>query len=461
VTEGRVDAHNSGVNLSRGLRWILFVVGLSLFVGAAGFAWRVVSRPIVLPVAVGPAGYDDYIFASAFARALAADASHIRISLLATSGPVEAVAKLKSGEARLAIIRADNRTPESIRAVALLHSDPVVIVTPKGSNVRTFADLNDKALGVIGPPDANTSLLDRLRTHYRANFRTLDLPASAARIATAIRERKIEALLFVAPTARSAALAENWVAVRKASGRSLDFLALEDAEAVAAADPHYEEGEIAAGQFGGNPPLPKDSVTTLQVSTYLVADRSANEDQITQLTRFLFESRQKIGADSSIAYLVKAASTDKDAVIPVHPGAKTFYDGEEQTFLEKYSDWLYVGPVIFGAIASVLMAIARFLGITSPPQEPPLLARVPDVIRMIKDAKTPEELDAVREGIDAAVERLSMDAVTGNPNQENMGAISVAITHLHRLIADQRSALAQAAATRSSSPAPSPEETVS
>jgi hypothetical protein len=32
---------------------------------------------------------------------------------------------------------------------------------------------------------------------------------------------------------------------------------------------------------------------------------------------------------------VQAASTDKDAIFPVHPGAKAFYDGDEKTLMAK------------------------------------------------------------------------------------------------------------------------------
>jgi uncharacterized protein len=98
------------------------------------------------------------------------------------------------------------------------------------------------------------------------------------------------------------------------------------------------------------------------------------------LTRSLFDDRQKMVAESALASFVKAASTDKDAAIPVHPGAKVYYDGEEQTFVEKYGDWVYIGPIISGALASAAMAVLRFLGISGIMREPPLMAKVPEVI---------------------------------------------------------------------------------
>lgn len=205
------------------------------------------------------------------------------------------------------------------------------------------------------------------------------------------------------------------------------FFPIEEAEAIAASAPAYEEGEISSGQFGGSPLLPPEDVTTLEVATDLIADRNVPAEQITQLTRSLFEDRQKMVAESALASFVKAASTDKDAAIPVHPGAKVYYDGEEQTFVEKYGDWVYIGPIIFGALASVAMAVLRFLGISRIMREPPLLAKVPEVIQAIDNAGSAEALDSIRSRINAAVERVSMDAVEGRGSEQNMGAIAIAV----------------------------------
>ena len=98
-----------------------------------------------------------------------------------------------------------------------------------------------------------------------------------------------------------------------------------------------------------------------------MADRRVSDDAITQLTRNLFDERQKLTADAPVARLVQAASTDKDAIFPVHPGAKVFYDGEEKTLMERYGDWLFYGPMLLGMLGTVLAAMLRFLGLPQVP----------------------------------------------------------------------------------------------
>ena len=52
--------------------------------------------------------------------------------------PVESLEKVKNGEAKLAVTRTDVAKSERARAVALLHSDPVVIVAPEKAKIENF-----------------------------------------------------------------------------------------------------------------------------------------------------------------------------------------------------------------------------------------------------------------------------------------------------------------------------------
>ncbi|HKH93637.1 MAG TPA: TAXI family TRAP transporter solute-binding subunit, partial [Gemmatimonadaceae bacterium] len=340
--------------MSKGWRWIILMAAVAVTSAVAAAAWMHLSKPTILKVAVGPPGFADAELMAAFGRALTANKKNVRITLEPAPGPHEALGKLINGEAELAVMRADAPPTERIRAIAILHTDPVVIVTPEKTKIDDFGDLKGKTIGLLGPPGANDALLATLRKHYAVKGETKTLAVSPAVVMASVREKAVDALLFVVPTTRFSRVGETWLAVTNASRRKLTFVPIEDAAAIAAMAPAYEAGEIAAGQFGGSPMLPEESVTTLQVATYLVADRNVPSDVVSLLTRSLFEERQKVSADSAIATLIKAASTDKDAIIPVHPGAKVYYDGEETTLMERYADWLFYGPMLLGALGSAL-----------------------------------------------------------------------------------------------------------
>jgi uncharacterized protein len=420
-------------------RRMFALAGFLLVLGASAAAWRAWSRPTILTIAVGPPGHDDYLFVEAWSRTLAASDGGIRLRILETSGPVDSLARMKSGEARLAVTRADLPATGQVRAVALLHDNPVAVVTPAKPKIDDFGQLKGKTVGVIGPPNANDALIGALRRYYHADVRTVDLPLTASSVAAALRAGKVDALMFVFPTTRAASISEFLAAVRRLIGRNFDMVPIDENEAIVEAAPVYETGEIAAGQFGVRPPLPEEEIATLRVPILLVADQRVANGDIASLARNLFESRQRIAEDSAIAHLIKPASTDKDATIPIHPGAQSYFDGEETTLLEQYGDWLYYGPLLLGALASGAMAALRYLGFTrEPATSESLLARTPEVIALIRAASSPEELDEIQARIDEAVERFSRDVVDGSVKEEKTAPIALAVDYLGRMIAERR-----------------------
>ena len=173
----------------------------------------------------------------------------------------------------------------------------------------------------------------------------------------------------------------------------------------------------------------------MQVATYLVADRNVPNDAITQLIRSLLEYRQKLSADAPIATLIKAASTEKDALFPVHPGAKVYYAGEETTLMERYGDWLFYGPMLFGALGSAAITLARFLRHDAP--ERPLLPSLITILPAIREARTVSDLGRIRTDIDAAVRTLAAQA----PEGERTAVTALTLNYVNQVLAERQNLL--------------------
>lgn len=419
-------------------RWLLVIFAFLLVTGAGLAGWRQFSKPAVLKIAVGPADSVDATLISAFARTLAGKASDIRLNIEMTSGPVESIKKLMAGEAQLAVARADGVPSDRIRSIAVLHTDPVVVAVTDQSKLPDLGALKDKALGVVGPPSVNDALVMTLQKHYALTGPVKALPPNPAVIASAIKDKTVQALLFVAPMSRSAEIGTAWAAIKQASGRKLSFVPIESASAIASANSAYEAGEIPAGQFGGSPQLPAEDTTTIDVATYLVADRKVRDLIATALTRALFEERQHIIADAPTAALIKAASTDTDANIPIHPGAKAFYDGEETTFMERYGDMVFYIPVVFGAVGSLFVALRQFL-FGSANTQPPLSEQVSTLLAKIRNADNTSDLDESQADLDTLV--MNLTSANGPPDADNPTTAALAISYLSAVIADRRASI--------------------
>ena len=92
---------------------------------------------------------------------------------------------------------------------------------------------------------------------------------------------------------------------------------------------------------------------TISFSHHIVARKGLSETTVATLARQLFAARQQLMAEFPLAAKIETPDTDKDAVIPAHPGAAAFVDGEEKTFLDKYSDYIWWGLMALSATGSL------------------------------------------------------------------------------------------------------------
>src|SRR6202011_3825163 len=151
------------------------------------------------------------------------------------------------------------------------------------------------------------------------------------------------------------------IAASVKDGGTPTFLGIDSAEAIAQNHPAYEASEIPAGTFGGSPDRPDDEVKTISFAHHVVARKGISESTIAAFTRQLFGIRQNLKTEFPLAAKIETPDTDKDAIIPVHPGAAAFVDGEEKTFLDRYSDFIWWGLMGLSAMGSAGAWFAGYL----------------------------------------------------------------------------------------------------
>jgi len=149
---------------------------------------------------------------------------------------------------------------------------------------------------------------------------------------------------------------------------------------------------------------------------------------ITTLTQALINVRNDLVRDQPLLAGMAAPDTDPDAYIAVHPGAAAYYNGTQQSFMDKYSNWIYLTPMVLGALASIFAAAWRFLGIERPEPEATMktLFALP---RRIREVKSDAELTEIENKVDAALDAEMANAIRG----ENAQDISTLISLAHRL----------------------------
>jgi hypothetical protein len=143
-----------------------------------------------------------------------------------------------------------------------------------------------------------------------------------------------------------------------------------------------------------------------------------------------------------LAAKIETPDTDKDAVIPVHPGAAAFVDGEEKTFLDRYSDYIWWSLMALSAMGSLGAWFAGYLKKDERENNTSLRERLLDMIPAARRSDSAEELDRMQEEADTILRDTLLCFDHGAIEEGALTAFNIALEQFHNAIADRKALLA-------------------
>jgi hypothetical protein len=203
----------------------------------------------------------------------------------------------------------------------------------------------------------------------------------------------------------------------------------------------YEASEIPAGTFGGSPDRPEDEVKTISFSHHIVARKDLSETTVAAFTRQLFAIRQTVMTEFPLAATIETPDTDKDAFIPVHPGAAAFVDGEEKTFLDRYSDIIWWSLMALSAMGSIGAWLAGHLKKDERSNNSTLRERLLDMIATARRSDSTEELDRMQAEADDILRDTLQCFEHGAIEEGALTSFNIALSQFHHAVADRKALL--------------------
>jgi TRAP transporter TAXI family solute receptor len=427
------------------------LAGILALAGTLAGAYYFAMRPEMLRIAVGPANSDDVKVVQALTQAFTQVHSHIRLRPIQTEGAAASSQALADGKADLAIIRGDLDVPKDAEAVATLRKNVAVLWVPppaKGKGrgkkadpkITKIAELAGHRVGVVGRTPANVNLLKVILQQSGVDpgkVEIVQFPASEA--ADAIRNQRADAYLAAGPV--NSNITADAVAASTRDSGTLTFLAIDSAEAIAQNHPAYEASEIPAGAFGGSPGRPDDEVKTISFSHHIVARKTLSESTVAAFTRQLFSVRQALMAEFPLAAKIETPDTEKDAAIPVHPGAAAFVDGGEKTFIDRYSDYIWWGLMLVSAMGSAGAWFAGYLKKDERYNNSTLRERLLDMLAAARRSDSIEELDRMQTEADDILRDTLQCFEHGAISEGALTAFNIALDQFHNAVADRKALL--------------------
>jgi TRAP transporter TAXI family solute receptor len=422
------------------------LAGTLALVGAVSSAYYFAMRPVTLRIAVGPPNSDDLKVVQTLTQSFAH--SHVRLRPLQTDGASASAAALADGKADLAIIRGDLDVPKNAQAVATLRKNVAVLWVPPqvkgqkaGPKITKIQQLAGRRIGVVGRTPANVNLLKVILAQYGVDASKLEIvqfPASEA--AEAIRNQKADAYLAAGPV--NSKITSDAINASIREGATPKFLAIDSAAAISQNYPAYEASEIPAGAFGGSPARPDDEVKTISFSHHIVARKGLSEATVSTFTRQLFAVRQTLLSEFPLAAKIETPDTDKDAAIPVHPGAAAYVDGEEKTFLDRYSDYIWFSLMGLSLLGSVGAWFASYLKKDERNTNSSLRERLLDMLAVARHSDSTDELDRMQAEADNILRDTLHCFEHGAIEEGALTAFNIALEQFHNAVADRKALLA-------------------
>src|SRR5712672_580122 len=390
---------------------LILAAGIFLF-GATAATLYLVLRPVTLRIAVGPAGSDDQKLIQALAQTFARDRSPVRLSPITTEGTTEAIALFATSKADLAVARGDLNLPANAESVAILRKNVVVLwapsgLPPKGSKkkqpapkIKGIDDLAEHRVGVIGRTQANVTLLRVILAESGVSPDKVAVTQFAAnQIAEMARDPTLDAFMAVGPL--DSKITTEAIAATAAARGEPKFLPIEVSEAIAKKHPLYEAEEIPGSIFSSSPARPDDKVETVSVNHLIIAPKALSDTAVGAFARQLFTVRQQLARELPTAAQIEKPDTDKDAALPAHQGAAAYIDGNERTFLEKYSDYMWGAILILSGLGSAGAWLRHHWKRDERERYAEHRGNLLDLIASARKAETPEELAEMQGAADS------------------------------------------------------------
>ena len=301
-----------------------------------------------LRVATGPANDDTEIFLTALQREVASERARLQLSVFETPTVWASARSLNEQRADVAMVRSDDPLAAEGRTIFILKTLHFALLVPAQASFDSMPKLKSKKIGVLSDGVGTDPMAKAVLAFYGFDEKQI-VRLRSGELAAALRHKQVAAVAVVGPTG-AGPISDAVEAFRKATKRLPKFVDLPEAEAIARQFAVYDKAEISSGAFGGAPTLPSNDVTTISTNVLLVSRASLSNHAAGELTRLLLTTKTKLAATWSKAGQLAAPKTDKDVLLPAHPGTIAFLNGEQPDLLDKSTNLILLASMLTGFV---------------------------------------------------------------------------------------------------------------
>ena len=372
-----------------------------------GRIWLRNSETLVF--AVGDPGSLEARFAAKLATVLQNTSSKLRLKIVTNPDNAKALALFDRRLADVAVLRTDAKVPARARALAVLEHDVLLLISPGTKKIKTLAELKKKKIAVLAEGDTSAAFVRNL-------LDLSDNPEAASRVQMAPPGSTLDKL-FAPPNSFGAVVAiahtstimkdKRYEQYAKRGGFTVN--AIDESKALARRNPGITEETLATGMLSSAPAIPDDDLDTIGLQWLLVAHSRLSTTTAGDLARAIYENKAALALEDGFASKIEPADTDKDAFVIAHQGAAEYINDDTKSFMDRYSDLMYLGGGALGVIGSIFAGIYTSLTRVAPEKASELAIAILDIGERIEHANSLDSLEVLQDEL----EKILRGAVIG------------------------------------------------
>jgi TRAP transporter TAXI family solute receptor len=325
--------------------WYLIALAAA-FCGMAFYLWHLETRPRQYSLRIS--GGDSLGRRHQLAQFLAkeADAYHLKITVVPTSGSLETFEKVVNGELEIALIQGGQDAAPGIAQVAALHIEPLHVLVKKESASGGLAGLIGKRISLSTPGSGTrrlaTQVLKFARLEPGKNFSEQNCSYTQLKTLPYAQLPDAVCLVSTMPAPVADYLVDQY---------GYKFIPLPFGQALSLRDATIVPSVIPAYAYGASPASPASDIATVGNHLLLIARRDTPAEAIQLLLTALFQSSFQREAD------IPPLDENKLAIgpeMPLHPGTTAYMSRDTTIFT---SDFLQGVDSLRNTLASLAIAL--------------------------------------------------------------------------------------------------------
>ncbi len=412
-------------------------------VGVLGVRWWFDATQVYeLVIATGAETGEYYAMGQAIAKVVQKHNPRIRITVKATAGSTENFQLLENQSVQLAIAQIDTPPPSSARSIASLYSEVFHLIVRKDSPIKQISDLRNRSFATPIKGSGSYQAFWNMMNHYGLkpeDLQIIELNTTDARLA--LEQKRVEGYFQV--------IALNNSSLRQFLQKTgARLVPIEQAAAMKILAPYLEGGVIPKGTYQAFPPIPDQDLPTVSVQAILYTHQGMNDEVIRDITTILYEHRSDlIAVNPRTATIAFPSVSNQNLGVPLHQGAKAYYDREKPSFLQENAEPIALIITVITIIISLLLKLKSRLSEAQKNRADGYNLEIALLLEQIHKTEDPKELMQIRNRLldifSKVIKDLDLDKLSPESYQLFVFPWQMAITalrHKELLLAQQNTA---------------------